>query len=319
MNLNEKNQIMICTKGLGKNFGGIWAIKGLNLSVKRGEIFGMVGPDGAGKTTTIRILAGILEPSEGEVWIGGYEMNRDLLKVKEKIGYMPQRFGLYDDLTVMENIMFFADLYDVAAQERPKRIDTLLSFSDLHQFKLRRAGELSGGMKQKLGLVCALIHKPELLLLDEPTCGVDPISRREFWRILYGLKNEGVTIFLSTSYLDEAERCNRIALIHRGEIIVEGSPEMIKEIPTKTTLELKIGDPRKALYQIKSMPGVLQVKVHGEGLHIVLDREKTKVDIFLKAMMDSGYNPEEIRSVLPALEDVFVSIIKKEDDRRRDG
>ncbi len=200
----------IRARGLARTFGKTAALAGLDLEIRRGELYGLVGPDGAGKTTTMRLLTAVMLPSSGEAWVSGHSVVKEPERVKEKIGYMSQRFGLYEDLTVIENIDFYADLFEVPRKERPPRIERLLGFSNLTPFKKRLAGDLSGGMKQKLGLACALIHTPEVLFLDEPTNGVDPVSRRDFWKILYDLLREKITIFLSTAYLDEAERCTRI-------------------------------------------------------------------------------------------------------------
>lgn len=219
----------ITTKNLTKKFGDITAVDNLSINVTEGECFGLVGPDGAGKTTIMRLLTSIMEPCSGDAWVDGSHVVRDGEAIKEKIGYMSQRFGLYPDLTVMENLDFYADIYGVPGKGRNRKIDDLLSFSNLTPFKKRLAGKLSGGMKQKLGLACALIHTPRILFLDEPTNGVDPVSRRDFWKILYQLLKQKVTIFVSTSYLDEAERCGRLALIHKGRLIAEGSPSMIKK------------------------------------------------------------------------------------------
>jgi ABC-2 type transport system ATP-binding protein len=194
--------IAIKTSNLTKSFGDSIAVHALNLEIRRGELYGLVGPDGAGKSTTMRLLTAIMDPTSGDAWVSGHSILTEGELIKEKIGYMSQRFGLYEDLTVMENILFYADLYEVPKKERPPRIERLLGFSNLTPFKDRLAGKLSGGMKQKLGLACALIHTPNVLLLDEPTLGVDPVSRRDFWRILYDLLREGVTIFVSTAYLD---------------------------------------------------------------------------------------------------------------------
>ena len=218
----------IKTTNLTKSFGDNIAVNALNLEIRKGELYGLVGPDGAGKTTTMRLLTAIMEPSSGDAWVAGHSIISEGEPLKEKIGYMSQRFGLYEDLTVMENVLFYADLYEVPQRERPARIERLLGFSNLTPFKDRLAGQLSGGMKQKLGLACALIHTPEVLFLDEPTNGVDPVSRRDFWKILYDLLKEGVTILVSTAYLDEAERCTRIALIHKGAILIEGDPKTVR-------------------------------------------------------------------------------------------
>jgi len=228
----------IKTVDLTKKFGDNTAVNKLNLAVEEGEIFGLVGPDGAGKTTTMRLLTGILDPTSGDGWVQGKHIVRDSESLKDDIAYMSQRFGLYEDLTVMENINFYADIYSVSSGERRDRIDKLLGFSGLTPFAKRFAGKLSGGMKQKLGLACALIHTPKVLFLDEPTNGVDPVSRRDFWGILYDMLKEGVTILLSTSYLDEAERCRRVGLIHKGRLLRCETPDAVKaEYGTKTLEE----------------------------------------------------------------------------------
>lgn len=228
---------MIKADSLTRKFDAIIAVDNLTIDVKEGEIFGLVGPDGAGKTTTMRLLTGVLEPTSGDAWVGEHHIVRDSEKLKENIAYMSQRFGLYADLTVIENINFYADIYRVPRKERAETIKKLLNFSNLEPFQNRLAGNLSGGMKQKLGLACALIHTPRVLFLDEPTNGVDPVSRRDFWKILYQLLKEKVTIFYSTSYLDEAERCMHIGLIHKGKLLRYGTPAAIKEEKKVKTME----------------------------------------------------------------------------------
>ncbi len=227
----------IKTVGLTRKFGDLTAVNDLNIEIEEGEIFGLVGPDGAGKTTTMRLLTGILDPTSG----GGSVYNRDIIKesesLKDNIAYMSQRFGLYEDLTVMENVNFYADIYGVPPKGRAQTIEKLLGFSGLTPFKERFAGKLSGGMKQKLGLACALIHTPRVLFLDEPTNGVDPVSRRDFWKILYDLLKEKVTILYSTSYLDEAERCKRVGLLHKGTLLRCNTPDAIKQEFGARTLE----------------------------------------------------------------------------------
>jgi ABC-2 type transport system ATP-binding protein len=214
---------------LTKKFNNTTAVDNFDLEVQEGEIFGLVGPDGAGKTTIMRLLTGILEPTSGEGWVYNKHIIKEAEALKENIAYMPQRFGLYEDLTVIENINFYADIYCLSSRERVPKIDRLLDFSNLKPFKDRLAKNLSGGMKQKLGLTCALIHTPKVLFLDEPTNGVDPVSRRDFWQILYQLLKEKVTILFSTSYLEEAERCKRVGLIHKGRLLMCGAPSDIKE------------------------------------------------------------------------------------------
>lgn len=229
--------ITIKTDRLTKNFASLVAVDNLNLQVEQGEIFGLVGPDGAGKSTTMRLLTGILDPTSGEAWVYNKHTVKEAQPLKECIAYMSQRFGLYEELTVIENINFYADVYGVAKDKRAESIDRLLDFSGLLPFKQRLAGKLSGGMKQKLGLACALIHTPKVLFLDEPTNGVDPVSRRDFWKILYDLLKEKVTIFCSTCYLDEAERCHRVGLMHKGKLLRCDTPNAIKDECKAKTLE----------------------------------------------------------------------------------
>lgn len=229
--------ITIESANLTRKFEAVTAVDNLNLQIEEGEIFGLVGPDGAGKTTTMRLLTGILEPTHGDGWVYGKHIVKESEELKQNIAYMSQRFGLYEDLTVIENIDFYADIYSVPGRERPARIERLLGFSGLTPFKKRLARNLSGGMKQKLGLACALIHTPKVLFLDEPTNGVDPVSRRDFWQILYQLLREKVTILFSTSYLDEAERCKRVGLMHKGKLLKCDTPATIKKQTNSKSME----------------------------------------------------------------------------------
>jgi len=229
--------VAIKTTGLTRKFAGLTAVDSLNLEIQEGEIFGLVGPDGAGKTTAMRLLTGILDPTEGEGWVFGRHIVKEAELLKDNIAYMSQRFGLYEDLTVNENIHFYADIYGVPKKERPARINRLMNFSGLGPFQKMLARNLSGGMKQKLGLSCALIHTPKILFLDEPTNGVDPVSRRDFWKIIYQLLKEKVTILFSTSYLDEAERCGRIGLMHQGRLLKCNTPAFIKKEYNAGSLE----------------------------------------------------------------------------------
>jgi ABC-2 type transport system ATP-binding protein len=299
----------ITITGLTKSFGGNIAVDNLNLEVHRGELFGLVGPDGAGKTTIMRLLTAIMSPDSGEAWIAGSSILHEGERIKEKIGYMSQRFGLYEDLTVMENILFYADLYEVPKKERPARIERLLGFSNLTPFRERLAGKLSGGMKQKLGLACALIHTPEVLFLDEPTNGVDPVSRRDFWRILYNLLKEQVTIFVSTAYLDEAERCTRIGLIHKGRLIMTDNPAKIRRSVPLEMVEIWATDARKAAEAAKGMAGVKDVSVYGNRFHAAL-AEAGSADRIMEQLKEKGIAVTDYRPVLPSLEDVFISIVR---------
>jgi len=304
----------IRTDALTKSFDGLAAVDGLNLSVDQGEIFGLVGPDGAGKTTTMRLLTSIMEPTSGDAWIVDNHIVKDAEAIKEDIGYMSQRFGLYPDLTVMENIDFYADIYNVPKKGREEKIERLLSFSNLTPFKKRHAGNLSGGMKQKLGLVCALIHTPKVLFLDEPTNGVDPVSRRDFWRILYQLLREKVTIFVSTAYLDEAERCNRLGLMHKGKLLAVGTPDDVKKLMRGTLLEVRASEPRRATAVLRENLEAESVGLFGDRVHVVtLNPEKAEKGI-KDILINGGIVIESIKPVAPTLEDVFISVVAGEQE-----
>ncbi len=237
-------------QGLTRRFGSLTAVDHLNLTVGRGEIFGLVGPDGAGKTTTLRMLCGLMDPSEGSARIAGHDVARDPQAVKDRIGYMAQRFGLYGDLTVEENMAFYGDLFDITGSVRAGLMTELLRMTRMEPFRARQAGRLSGGMKQKLALMCTLLHRPEILFLDEPTNGVDPVSRRDFWAILYGLLKDGITIFMTTAYLDEAERCNRVGLMHKGKLIHCAPPDELKRLTGAPTLEAAF---IKTIHQVEAV------------------------------------------------------------------
>ncbi|HQW91104.1 MAG TPA: ABC transporter ATP-binding protein, partial [Nitrospira sp.] len=271
------------------------------------------GPDGAGKTTTMRLLTGVMEPTGGEAWVMGKHVVREAEAVKEDIGYMSQRFGLYPDLTVEENLQFYADLYGVPTKGREHKIHELLSFSNLTPFKKRQAGRLSGGMKQKLGLACALIHTPKVLFLDEPTNGVDPVSRRDFWRILYSLLKEGVTIFVSTAYLDEAERCHRVALLHQGRLLACDTPDRVKTLMRGTILEVRVGRAREAAALLKRRVKVESVGLFGDRIHVVtMDRAQTAQEV-PAVLQAEGFTLHGLRPIEPSLEDVFVSVLTSEE------
>lgn len=228
---------IIETHDLTRRFDALTAVDRLTLAVEQGEIFGLVGPDGAGKTTTLRMLCGLMDPTEGSATVAGHDVRHSAREVKDRIGYMAQRFGLYGDLTVEENMAFYGDLFGVVGEERERLTSRLLAMTRMEPFRRRQAGRLSGGMKQKLALMCTLLHRPQILFLDEPTNGVDPVSRRDFWAILYELLKDGITIFMTTAYLDEAERCNRVGLMHRGKLIRCAGPEAMKKETGTATLE----------------------------------------------------------------------------------
>lgn len=299
-------------EGLTRRFGAVTAVDGVTFSVAPGEIFGLVGPDGAGKTTTLRLLTAILDPSAGEAWVAGCHCVREGEKLKEQIGYMSQRFGLYADLTVEENLHFYADIYGVPRGGRAEKMRELLAFSRLEPYRRRRAGNLSGGMKQKLGLACALIHTPRVLLLDEPTNGVDPVSRRDFWRILHRLVRDGVTIVVSTSYLDEAERCARVGLLHRGKLLACDTPDRVKLLMRGTILEVRLERPRSGARMLQQEYPELTVGIFGDRLHVVTsdpDRHQAELPARLAA---AGLAIEGIRRIPPSLEDVFISVVTAE-------
>lgn len=301
----------ITTKGLRRTFGSRVALEGLDLEVAEGEIFGLVGPDGAGKTTTMRLLTGILDPSGGEAVVAGCDVARDSERLKERIGYMSQRFGLYADLTVAENIDFYADIYGVARRGRAEKVDRLLGFSNLTPFRQRLAGNLSGGMKQKLGLACALIHTPRVLFLDEPTNGVDPVSRRDFWRILYQLVREGVTLFVSTAYLDEAERCNRLALLHEGRLLGLGSPDRVKAMMPGVLLEVRTEAPRRVAQLLRELMPGLSVGLFGDRLHVAAADGGGLERRLVGLVAEAGLGEASIRPIEPSLEDVFVAVLAR--------
>jgi ABC-2 type transport system ATP-binding protein len=302
----------IKTTNLTKAFGELRVLDNLTLSVSQGEIFGLVGPDGAGKTTTMRLLTAIMQPTSGDGWIKGKHILSQAEEIKEEIGYMSQRFGLYPDLSVEENIHFYADIYSVSRKGRDEKIDRLLSFSNLTPFKKRLAGNLSGGMKQKLGLACALIHTPQVLFLDEPTNGVDPVSRRDFWRILYQLLRENVTIFVSTAYLDEAERCNRVGLLHRGRLLAVGTPDEVKKLMRGTIIEIRSSEPRKAVGLLRKQLEGESVGLFGDRVHVVSQDPGKTTERAEQVLTRAGLNLSRIRPIEPALEDVFISVLAGE-------
>ena len=299
----------IHTENLTKRFGDLTAVDGLTLTVTRGELFGLVGSDGAGKTTTIRMLCGIMDPSGGEARVLGRHTVREAEAIKDEIGYMSQRFGLYPDLTVLENIRFYADIYGIPRRGRDEKIDRLLAFSNLTPFRRRQAGNLSGGMKQKLGLACALVHTPRVLLLDEPTNGVDPVSRRDFWRILYQLLREGVTIFVATAYLDEAERCNRVGLIHKGRLLACDAPHRLKGLMRGSILEVRTDAARQAARILRKGLAGITVGLFGDRVHVVTG-SPAETSLAIEALMArEGVALRGLRPIEPSLEDVFVSVL----------
>ncbi len=300
----------ISVEGLHKKFGSTDALAGVSLEVARGEIFGVLGPDGAGKTTLMRILAGLMDYGEGSVRVAGFDLKTEQPGLSDLIAYMPQRFGLYEDLTVMENILFYSDLYDMSrGAALNARIEELLEFCRMAPFKNRLAGRLSGGMKQKLGLTCALIHTPQLLLLDEPTNGVDPVSRREFWKILNEMRKSGLTVFVSTTYLDEAERCNRIAFINNGRIGSISTPQQLKKSSQNLLWRIEVSDKFRAVEAFKNMEEIISALVMGPSIHIFTKKDcaKDAVEKIVKnALAPLGIELNSIGECEPNLEDIFI-------------
>ncbi len=308
--MNQLDEPAIRAESVSRTFGDLTAVNGLSLTVNRGEIYGLVGPDGAGKTTTLRMLAGLMDSSGGRMRVAGCELPDQSDRVKPHLAYMSQRFGLYPDLTVDENIHFYADLYGVTRKSRASRLDELLDFSNMRSFRKRLAGKLSGGMKQKLQLICALIHTPDVLLLDEPTNGVDPVSRRDFWRILYRMLKSGVAILVTTAYLDEAERCNRIGLMNRGRLMTEGSPEAVRRAFPMKVLDLRCASSRNASrILVQGLAGTADVALFGDSVHIVSEKPERAEQDTRRFLEEADITVKAIRSVPPTLEDVFVHAI----------
>jgi ABC-2 type transport system ATP-binding protein len=307
----NQNNFVIETQDLTKQFKKVVAVDRLNLSIRKGEIFGLLGPDGAGKTTTIRMLCAIMDPTEGSARVAGFDTVKEPEEIKKRIGYMAQQFSLYGDLTVMENLTFFADIFEVGRKERQERIERLLEFARLTRFKGRRAAHLSGGMQKKLALACTLIHQPEIIFLDEPTTGVDPVSRREFWDILTELHIEGVTLFVSTPYMDEAERCSRASLMFDGSVIVCDTPERIKGLVEGQLLELRPDRLREAAQLIADLPGVLEVQTYGDLLHVFVDDAARRAPEVEAALAGAGIAAEGLRRTRPRMEQAFISLIRK--------
>ncbi len=300
---------MIIASGLSKSFGPVQALERVNLHVKTGTIFGLVGPDGAGKTTLLRIICGLITPDEGEVSLAGYPPGK-AEQAKENLGYMPQRFSLYGDLTIMENIEFFAAMYKLDKLTLTERANEILSLTNLSAFKQRLADNLSGGMKQKLALSCALITRPRLLVLDEPTYGVDPESRKEFWKILYRLNQSGMTVLVSTAYMDEAELCTQVAFINAGRIKAHDTPAGLRKSFGHKLLEIRarVRDP----YILNDLPPILDVSFYGYKYQVVVDDVPAATAAITKHLQDKHIDLMAITEVSPSMEDVFITLAEKE-------
>lgn len=299
---------VIQIENLKRTFGDIVAVNGVSYSVAKGEMFGLVGPDGAGKTTTIRMLIGLLKPDSGNAEVLGYDIKTQKNKIKDEIGYLSQRFSLYGDLTVDENIEFFADIHGV--KNFQERRNELLEFTRLTPFRDRLADQLSGGMKQKLALACTLIHKPKIIFLDEPTTGVDPVSRRDFWKILSNLLKEGITIFMTTPYLDEAERCNKIALMNNGKIISWDTPKIVKASLKEQIVEI-VCSPIREAYNIIKTKTEYEVQMYGDRLNVALTNYESQFKALEKLLTENSVQIIDHRVIAPSLENVFIHLISK--------
>lgn len=304
-------------RALTRRFEGLVAVDGLDFEVRPGELFGLVGPDGAGKTTTLRVLAGVLPPSAGDAVVLGTRISEDPEGPKSEIAYMPQRFGLYTDLTVRENLDFYADLFRVEEPERSERRERLYEFSGLGPFEERLAGDLSGGMKQKLGLSCALIHEPELLLLDEPTFGVDPISRRDLWMIVHEMVGRGVTAIVSTAYMDEAERFDRVGLLDAGQLLALDTPDRLARELEGRLLSVRATPLREARDRLERLPFVARAAVFGDRVHATVDDAEARRSELERGLAEAGLAEADVESIEPSMEDVFMDRV--EGDRAAAG
>lgn len=304
------DDIAIEVKNLTRRFGTFVAVDHVNFTIRYGEIFGFLGANGAGKSTTMRMLCGILIPSDGTAIVAGYDVNKDSEKIKQSIGYVSQKFSLYTDLTVEENLEFYSRIYGIDESKRKSRIEEVIQMIGLHSYRHQLAGNLSGGWKQKLALANAIVHKPKILFLDEPTAGLDPLSRRSLWEILYQLADQGIALFVTTHYMEEAERCNQIAFISHGKLLKIGNPEELKQSVTGGLLEVECSPLMKASRVFEKIPGVIGITVYGTNLHLnVLNEKNVEYEIKTLAQKE-GIQVRSIKSISASLEDVFATLSK---------
>jgi len=307
-------EIVVEIRDLEKRFGAFRAVAGISLTVHRGEIFGLLGPNGAGKSTTIRMLCGLLAPTAGSGRVAGFDIVRDTEKIKTRIGYMSQRFSLYDELTVEENIDFYSGIYCLPREKKAARKDWVLTMAGLKDHRHARTAELSGGWKQRLALGCAVLHEPPILFLDEPTSGVDPNSRRQFWDLIYALAGQGVTVFVTTHYMEESEYCDRLGIVYRGELIALGTPRALKaEHMNEAVLELECEQPHEAMDILERLTEVREVALFGKGLHAVAADAPAAERAIRAALAAKSFRLDRIERITPTLEDVFVSLIEAKD------
>jgi ABC-2 type transport system ATP-binding protein len=313
----KASELAISAEGLTKTFktrkGSVNAVENLSLRVNRGETYGLIGPDGAGKTTTVRVILGLMTRTSGKSSILGFDSMDDTYEIRQRIGYIAQQNVLPKDMTVLENMKFFAGIQGMSKEDMAKRIPQLLEFAGLNDFTERLAGKLSGGMKKKLALACSLIHEPEVVLLDEPTLGVDPVSRREFWNLLGNLRAErGLTIFVNTPYMDEAERCTQIGLIYAGKLIASGAPADIKALVPGHVLEFTPADSAAALSQLNGMEGILEVQTYGEKLHVFVDDGILRKPHIEAALAGAGISHSELRPIETRMEEAFINLVQRQ-------
>lgn len=304
----------VSVRNLERHFGSFVAVNRVSFDVARGEIFGFLGPNGAGKSTTIRMLCALLAPTGGSGTVGGFDLRTQQEGIKTRIGYMSQRFSLYEDLTVEENVDFFSGIYRIPSAKKPARKEWVIAMAGLAGHRNSLTAILSSGWKQRLALGCAILHEPPILFLDEPTSGVDPVSRRQFWDLIYELAGKGVTVFVTTHYMDEAEYCHRIALIYRGELIAEGSPQALKtRHMTDKVLEIACDRPQDAMTELEKLPELREVALFGNGLHAVTpDADRAQAAV-RQRLQEKGFRIVRVEAIVPSLEDVFVSLIEARD------
>jgi ABC-2 type transport system ATP-binding protein len=304
----------VVVENLEKRFGSFVAVNRVSFEVAKGEIFGFLGPNGAGKSTTIRMLCGILAPTAGRGVVSGFDIYTQSEEIKASIGYMSQKFSLYQDLTVEENINFYSGIYRIPDDLKEERKNWVLEMAGLKEHRRRSTALLSTGWRQRLALGCAILHQPPIVFLDEPTSGVDPISRRAFWDLIYDLSGKGVTVFVTTHYMDEAEYCDRLGLIYRGELVALGEPERLKhELMAEEVLEVFCEHPETAMVEIEKLPGVKEAALFGRGLHVVADDGKAAANEIRELLGRNGWRLERMEKIVPSLEDVFVSLIEARD------
>lgn len=302
----------VSVRALTRRFGDFTAVDAVTFDVRRGEIFGFLGPNGAGKTTTIKMLTGLLAPTEGEGRVAGWDIHEERHRIKQSIGYMSQRFSLYGDLTVDENIELFAGLYGVSGDRFRERRAWILRISDLEEARARPTEDLPLGWKQRLALGCAMVHEPPILFLDEPTSGVDPVARRTFWDLIDGLSDQGTTVFVSTHYMEEAENCHRLALMNRGRLIALDTPATLRETLADPVYRVRTDDTPAAARALAAEPAVLEAAMFGRGLHVTLREGADGPEVIHRAAGDAGLAISEVRRIRPSLEDVFVSLVRAE-------